>query len=167
MGQRTQAIIEITNFKYGEKETFTGFYYNQWGLAKMQLWDIVRMVTTYFDYGKIEMPQQLHKAVIFTPDKPLAGNVTPENTINWLNHQHNNNGGFLLKLVTDNYQITSGELYLFNDPEAEGESCVNRVVSLAEYIQFNPEYFSGEFITMFTNLLDFYNIKIMGKSDDE
>lgn len=66
-----------------------------------------------------------------------------------------------MKLLIKDCQIETGKLYLFNDPESDGNGKVNRQVSLNEYVNSNPEYFNDDFINYFNSFLKFYNIKLM------
>lgn len=188
MGQRTQLVVEVTKVtedyttKKKTKKTYVGSYHNQWGIGKMQLFDVIRMVTSYVDSMDEEytFPERLHKAYLLNGkeyENPFKGKATPERVMKWLNTQDNNNGGMLLKLKVDRFNyIESGELYFFNDPETEGSRyCeqhpededawynfkVDRQISLLEYINYMPEYFNEPFITAFTALMRFYNIQIM------
>ena len=189
MGQRTQLVVEVTkvkkDFSTGKKtkKTYVGSYHNQWGLGKMQLFDVIRMVTSYVDNMEDEykFPDKLHKGWLLNGkeyEHPFKGKVTPEKVMEWINTtQDNNNGGMLLKLKVDRFHyIESGELYFFNDPEREGSIyCeqhpededawknfkVDRQISFLDYINYTPEYFDEPFITAFTALMRFYNIQIM------
>ena len=186
MGQRTQSVIEVTkperNYETGEDaiKTYIGSYHNQWGIGKMQLWDIVRFLTEYVSGSeKYKLPAKLYKAwLLGKNDHPFKGEATPENVMEWMNGQDNNDGGFLLKVKMDRFgSIESGELYIFNDPECEEIRLtklypekyqdsfpsvkIERVVSLLEYINYCPEYFNEEFLTMFTAMLRFFNIKLI------
>lgn len=194
MGQRTQMVVEVVktveDYSTGKKtkKTYVGSYHNQWGIAKMQLLDVMRFVTSYRDdFSKDDyvMPERLYKAYLLDGkeyEHPFKGKATPEKVMDWINKsQDNNNGGLLLKLNVDNFDsIQSGELYIFNDPETEGSRyCkehpeeeeawrnfkVDRVVRFVEYMNYDPQYFSGDeneaFITSFLSLLRFYKIKIM------
>ena len=189
MGQRTQLVVEVTkvekDYSTGKKtkKTFVGSYHNQWGIGKMQLLDVIRMVTSYVDSMDREytFPEKLHKAWLLNGkeyEHPFKGKATPERVMNWINKtQDNNNGGLLLKLKVDHFNyIESGELYFFNDPERE--SCiyseqhpededgwknfkVDRQISFWDYINYTPKYFNEPFVTAFTGLMRFYNIQIM------
>lgn len=189
MGQRTQLVVEVTkvneDYSTGKKtkKTYVGSYHNQWGIGKMQLLDVMRMVTSYVDSMEDEykFPDKLHKGWLLNDKKyehAFKGKATPEKVMKWINTtQDNNNGGMLLKLNVDHFNyIESGELYFFNDPERE--SCiyseqhpededawenfkVDRQISFLDYINYTPEYFDEPFITAFTALMRFYNIKIM------
>lgn len=187
MGQRTQSVFEVVktfeDYSTGKKtkKTYVGSYHNQWGIAKMQLLDVMRFVTTYQDGCSKDdyvMPERLYKAYLLNGkeyEHPFKGKATPEKVIEWLNGQDNNNGGLLLKLNVNHYNnIQSGELYIFNDPEKEysdyynehpdGDSNkvfnVNRQISFFEYMCLYPEYFNEPFVTAFTALMRFYNIEI-------
>ena len=182
MGQRTQLVIEVTetkhNYKTGKdtKKKYIGSYHNQWGIGKMQLWDVIRFLTTYNgDYEDYKLPERLHKAYLMEDKYIFGGRVTPERVMEWMNtSQDNNNGGILLKVKLNKYgDIESGELYIFNDPEQEARKeyeknpnaeptyNVNRYISLREYIMYCPGYFNTDFLTAFIALLRFYNIKIV------
>lgn len=187
MGQRTQIVIEVTktehNYKTGKdtKKKYLGSYHNQWGIGKMQLWDVLRFLTTYNDCrGEYKLPERLHKAYLMDDKYIFTGKATPERVIDWFGTQDNNDGGILLKVNLDGYgMIESGELYIFNDPEmeankeyeknpnAEPNYSVNRYISLREYIMYCPEYFNVDFLTAFTALLRFYNIKIVEPKENE
>lgn len=191
MGQRTQMVIEVTktehNYKTGKdtKKKYLGSYHNQWGIGKMQLWDVMRFLTTYNgdDYDGYKLPERLYKAYLMDDKYVFTGAATPENVMNWINtSQDNNDGGILLKVNMDRYgMIESGELYIFNDPEmeasreyeknpnAEPDYSVNRYISLREYVLYCPKYFNTDFLTAFTALLRFFNIKIIEpkESDNE
>ena len=188
MGQRTQLVVEVTkvneDYSTGKKskKTYVGSYHNQWGIGKMQLLDVIRMVTFYADSMDEEytFPEKLHKGWLLNNkeyEHPFKGKATPERVMNWINKtQDNNNGGLLLKLKVDHFNyIVSGELYFFNDPEKEycdyydehpdGDSDkvfnVNRQISFLDYMNYTPEYFNEPFVTAFTALMRFYNIQIM------
>ena len=189
MGQRTQSVFEVVktfeDYSTGKKskKTYVGSYHNQWGIAKMQLLDVMRFVTSYQE-GRSDddyvMPEKLYKAYLLNDkeyEHPFKGKATPKKVMDWINKtQDNNNGGLLLKLNVDNFNhIQSGELYIFNDAEKEycdyydehpdGDSDkvfnVNRQISFFEYISLYPEYFNEPFVTAFTALMRFYNILIM------
>ena len=188
MGQRTKMVVEVTetkhNYKTGKdtKKRHLGSYYNQWGIGKMQLWDVIRFLTTYNgcceDY---KLPERLHKAYLMEDKYIFGGKATPERVMEWMNtSQDNNNGGILLKVKLDKYgYIESGELYIFNDPETEAcriheknpdAECsynVERYVSLREYVLYCPEYFNTDFLTAFTALLRFYNIEIIEPKEED
>ena len=88
----------------------------------MQLWDVMRFLTTYNgdDYDGYKLPERLYKAYLMDDEYVFKGAATPENVMNWINtSQDNNDGGILLKVNMDRYgnMIESGELYIFNDPE--------------------------------------------------
>lgn len=190
MGQRTQMVVEVVktveDYSTGKKtkKTYLGSYHNQWGIAKMQLFDVMRFVTSYqdgFSKDAYAMPEQLHKGYRLDDESVFKGKATPERVMDWLNKQDNNNGGLLLKLNVDNFDyIQSGELYIFNDPEREYSNHynehpdddsnkvfeVNRQISLFEYICLYPEYFNEPFITAFTALMRFYNIEIKEPKKD-
>lgn len=158
MGQRTQIVINVKNLDNGKEQT--GSYYNQWGLAKIQLLDVVRALTEYINYGEeYKMPDKLYKARKMGGEEcetPFKGDANPQNVIKWINEtQDNDNGGLLLKLTTQNGFINSGKLYLFNDPEAENIDEVNRAVTFEEYLNFNPEYIDDDFSNMFLSMLRF------------
>jgi len=193
MGQRTQLVIEVTkpqrNYDTGKdvKKTYVGSYHNQWGIGKMQLLDIMMFVNTYFCDcdGGIKFPEKLNKGYLLNGNEyevPFEGKATPEKVMNWMREtQDNNNGGMLLKVKMDRYgHITSGELYIFNDPETEycrytdahpdedinwDKFKIERVIRFVEYLNYDPQYFSGErnesFVSAFLSLLRFYNIKIV------
>ena len=181
MGQRTQMVVEVIKTDHDYKtdtnteKRYLGSYHNQWGIGKMQLWDVMRFLTTYQsgleDY---DLPKRLYKAYLMNDDYVFTGEATPENVMNWFETQDNNNGGILLKVKMDRYgDIVSGELYIFNDPEMDAHKHpdedfeVNRYISLWEYVQYNPEYFNTDFLTAFTALLRFFNIKIMEPKENE
>lgn len=193
MGQRTQLVVEVTKIEEDyatekkTKKTFVGSYHNQWGIGKMQLLDVIRMVTSYVDSMDREytFPEKLHKGWLLKGkeyEHPFKGKATPERVMKWINTtQGNNNGGMLLKLNVDHFNyIKSGELYFFNDPETEysrycdehpnedmswKEFKVERVIRFVEYMNYDPMYFSDEdneaFVSAFIGLMRFYNIKIM------
>lgn len=191
MGQRTQLVVEVTkterNYDTGKdvKTKYLGSYHNQWGIGKMQLLDVMRFLTTYVDScaDEYKFPDRLHKGWLLPEDqRPFKGKATPEKVMQWIHlTQDNNNGGMLLKVKMDRYgYIKSGELYIFNDPETEycrytdkhpdedidwGKFKVERVISFVEYMNYDPQYFSGSeneaFVSAFLSLLRFYNIKIM------
>lgn len=190
MGQRTQMVVEVTETKHNYKTDkdsrvkHIGSYHNQWGMAKMQLFDVMRFLTTYNgDYEDYKLPEKLHKAWLMNDEYVFKGKVTPERVMEWMNTtQDNNDGGVLLKVKMDRYgYIESGELYIFNDPErdysiayerdpksADGRDFkVDRYVTLLEYINYWPKYFNEEFLTAFTALLRFYNIKIIEPKEEE
>lgn len=164
MGQRTQLVVEIfekNRFKNGYKRSLAS-YHNQWGFAKMQIFDVMRLITTYINYEGFNFPDYLHKGFRLPESESFNGIATPENVMTWINNYcDNNNGGALLKLLIKDYQVEAGKLYLFNDPESDGSGKVNRHVSLDEYVNFNPEYFNDDFINYFNSFLKFYNIKLM------
>lgn len=187
MGQRTQMVIEVTktehNYKTGKdtKKKYLGSYHNQWGIGKMQLWDVMRFLTTY-NNGREEykLPERLHKAYLMDDEYVFTGEATPERVMDWFGTQDNNDGGLLLKVNIDRCgNVESGELYIFNDPEmdahneykknpsAEPNYSVNRYMSLWDYVQYMPEYFNTDFLTAFTAFLRFYNIKIVEPKDKE
>lgn len=86
----------------------------------MQLFDVIRIITTYIGPEGFKFPAQSHKAFKLE-DGQFKGRATPQNVINWINKtQDNNNGGALLKLDVKGGYIEAGELYLFNDREIEG-----------------------------------------------
>lgn len=187
MGQRTQMVIEVTktehNYKTGKdtKKKYLGSYHNQWGIGKMQLWDVMRFLTTYNSgLDEYKLPERLHKAYLMDDKYVFTGKATPERVMDWFRTQDNNNGGMLLKVNVNKYgDVESGELYIFNDPEqeasreyeknpnAEPNYSVNRYISLREYILYCPEYFNTDFLTAFTALLRFYNIKIVEPKETE
>lgn len=188
MGQRTQSVFEVVktfeDYSTGKKskKTYVGSYHNQWGIAKMQLLDVMRFVTSYQEGCSNDdyvMPERLHKAYLLNDkeyEHPFKGKATPKKVMDWINKtQDNNDGGLLLKLNVDNFNhIQSGELYIFNDPEKDycdyydehpdGDSHkvfnINRQISLLEYMSLYPEYFNEPFVTAFTALMRFYNIEI-------
>lgn len=188
MGQRTQSVFEVVktfeDYSTGKKskKTYVGSYHNQWGIAKMQLLDVMRFVTSYQDGCSKDdyiMPEKLYKAYLLDGkeyEHPFKGKATPKRVMDWMNKtQDNNDGGLLLKLNVDNFNhIQSGELYIFNDPEKDycdyydehpdGDSDkvfnVNRQISFFEYMCLYPEYFNEPFVTAFTALMRFYNIEI-------
>ena len=187
MGQRTQMVVEVVKPEYSQKakryvtKRFVGSYHNQWGIGKMQLWDVMRFLTNYNDgLADYELPKYLHKAYLMEDAYTFKGKPTPQAVMEWMNTtQDNNDGGILLKVKMDKYGVVdSGELYIFNDPEmgahkeyeknpkAEPDYSVNRYISLREYIMYCPEYFTVDFLTAFTALLRCYNIKIMEPKDD-
>ena len=191
MGQRTQLVVEVTkverNYETGKdtKTKYLGSYHNQWGIGKMQLLDVMRFLTSYFDAcdREFQLPDRLHKGWLLPEDqRPFKGKATPEKVMKWMYlTQDNNNGGMLLKVKMDRYcSIESGELYIFNDPETEYSSYtdehpdeevewekfkIGRLIRFTEYMNYFPEYFSGSeneaFISSFLSLLRFYNIKIV------
>lgn len=181
MGQRTQLVIEVTktehNYKTGKDTTkkYVGSYHNQWGIGKMQLWDVMRFLTTYYSgFEDYKLPEKLHKAYLMDDEYVFKGSATPKRFIKWIESQDNNNGGILLKIKMDRYgNIESGKMYIFNDPEieyceahkkdlnADIDIRVNRYITLREYVLYTPEYFNTDFLTAFTALLRFYNIKII------
>lgn len=187
MGQRTQMVVEVTkvehNYKTGKdtKKKYLGSYHNQWGIGKMQLWDVVRFLTTYNNgCEEYKLPERLYKAYLMDDKYVFTGKATPERVMDWFRTQDNNNGGMLLKVNVNRYgDVESGELYIFNDPEieasreyeknpnAEPNYSVNRYISLREYVLYCPEYFNTDFLTMFTALLRFYNIKIVEPKETE
>lgn len=188
MGQRTQLVIEVTetkhNYKTGKdtKKKHIGSYHNQWGIGKMQLWDVMRFLTTYTNgYEDYKLPERLYKAYLMDDKYVFGGKATPERVMEWMNtSQDNNDGGILLKVELNRYgDVESGELYIFNDPEmeacqihkkdpnAECSYAVSRYVSLREYILYCPEYFNTDFLTMFTALLRFFNIKIIEPKEEK
>lgn len=191
MGQRTQMVVEVVktvedySTEKKTKKTYLGSYHNQWGIAKMQLLDVMRFVTSYqdgFSKDAYVMPERLHKGFLMDDESVFKGKATPERVIDWLNKQDNNNGGLLLKLNVDNFDyIQSGELYIFNDPEHDYDEAVkanggnedgvdysevNRIISFMDYVTIFPEYFNPDFITAFTALMRFYNIKIVEPKTD-
>lgn len=193
MGQRTQLVVEVTkvteNYTTGKKtkKTYVGSYHNQWGIAKMQLLDVIRFLTTYPDSMEegFTFPERLHKGYLLNGSKyecQFKGKATPEKVMEWINTtQDNNNGGMLLKIEVDRHNyIQSGQLYIFNDPESEasryyeqhpnedwayGRFKVERVIRFVEYMNYDAGYFSGAdneaFITSFLSLLKYYHIEIM------
>ena len=188
MGQRTQSVFEVVktfeDYSTGKKtkKTYVGSYHNQWGIAKMQLLDEMRFVTSYQDGCSKDdyiMPEKLYKAYLLDGkeyEHPFKGKATPKRVMDWMNKtQDNNDGGLLLKLNVDNFNhIESGELYIFNDPEKDycdyydehpdGDSDkvfnINRCISFFEYMSLYPQYFNEPFVTAFTALMRFYNIEI-------
>lgn len=73
MGQRTQSVFEVVktfeDYSTGKKtkKTYVGSYHNQWGIAKMQLLDVMRFVTTYQEGCSKDdyvMPERLYKAYL-------------------------------------------------------------------------------------------------------
>lgn len=164
MGQRTQIVINVKNLDNGKEQTAS--YYNQWGIGKMQLLDVVRALTEYVNYPEeYKMPDKLYKAWKMDDkerETPFKGDANPQNVIKWINDtQDNNNGGLLLKLSMKYGRIDSGELYLFNDPEAENVNRVNRAVTFEEYLNFNPEYINEDFNNMFLSMLKFFDVEIL------
>ena len=188
MGQRTQSVFEVVktfeDYSTGKKskKTYVGSYHNQWGFAKMQLFDVMRFITTYQEgcsKDDYNMPERLYKAYRLDGneyERPFKGKATPKRVMDWMNKtQDNNNGGLLLKLNVDHFNyIQSGELYIFNDPEKDydeyydkhpdGDSNkvfdINRCISFFEYMSLYPQYFNEPFVTAFTALMRFYNIEI-------
>ena len=190
MGQRTQLVVEVTkverNYETGKdtKTKYLGSYHNQWGIGKMQLLDVMRFLTTYFDScsREFELPDKLYKGWLMNDEYIFKGKVTPERVMKWMyTKQDNNNGGMLLKVKMNRYcYIESGELYIFNDPETEycrytdahpdeevewDRFKISRLIRFTEYMNYFPEYFSGSenesFVSAFLSLLRFYNIKIV------
>lgn len=161
MGQNTQLVVFVREEKANKVNKYLASYFNRCGFAKMQLFDVIRIITTYIGPEGFKFPAQLHKAFKLE-DGQFKGRATPQNVINWINKtQDNNNGGALLKLDVKGGYIEAGELYLFNDRETEGTKNVNRCVSFDEYTRFNPDYFDEDFIAYFKAFLRFYNIKIV------
>lgn len=182
MGQRTQIVIEVNktekDYKINKEfiKKYVGSYYNQWGLGTMQLRDIKRFLTTYYSgFEEYKLPEQLYKAYKIEDknDFPFDKECTPENIMDWLNRQDNNNGGLFLTVNMDRLgNIKNGKLYIFNDPEAENSREldknpnfedyveVNRYVNLWEYINFFPNYFTKDFVTGFLAELSEHNIEI-------
>ena len=86
MGQRTQLVVEVTkverNYDTGKdtKTKYLGSYHNQWGIGKMQLLDVMRFLTTYFDSCSMEfkLPDTLHKGWLMNDEYVFKGKVTPE-----------------------------------------------------------------------------------------
>lgn len=200
MGQRTQLVVEVTKVtedystKKKTKKTYVGSYHNQWGIGKMQLWDVMRFLTTYVDSMEegFTFPEKLYKGWLLNGNEyehPFKGKATPERVMKWINTtQDNNNGGMLLKVEVDKYNyLQSGKLYIFNDPEREySRYCdqhpnedvawenfkVSRVVRFVEYMNYDPIYFSGDdneaFISSFLSLLRYCHIEIVQpKQKDE
>ena len=166
MGQRTQMVVEVTKCE----QKYTASYYNQWGIGKMQLLDVMRFVTTYHNEkwcrNDYIFPETLYNAFLLKDDV-FKGEATSERVIDWLNTQDNNNGGILLKIKVNDYNdIESGELYIFNDPEAtDTKGKVKKYIDLFEYVNYNPQYFNEPFLTAFTALMRFYNIEIKSHVD--
>ena len=174
MGQRTQLIVKVNETRYnGEKRTITGTYHNQWGFARMQLFDIINLLNTYIN-GTWEMPKQLAKGFL-EDEKYSCKDLTINGVTNYLNnYADNNNGGAFIELNVERYQIVSGKLVLFSDPESEssmlsnGESILNArpFMSYKKYKSFNEQYFTKEFDRMFLSTLKYYNVKIITKAKD-
>lgn len=169
MGQRTQIIVEVeeeTSRITKETEKKVAVYHNQWGFAKMQMRDIICLLNTYIGYEGFIFPKQLNKA--FLLENETLKKTSLKNIKDYLNNSDNNNGGLFIKLKIKDSFIQEGELYIFNDPEADREKGidsegVNRVISLWEYIRANPRYFEKDFYKMLLATLKYYNIRIAPK----
>ena len=186
MGQRTQIVIEVNKIERDSKtnkdiiKKYVGSYHNQWGIATMQLRDIKRFLTTYYNgFGDYKLPEQLYKAY-FLKDKydyPFNEECTLENIMKWLNCQDNNDGGLFLTVNMDKYgTIEDGKLYIFNDPEADNRNLpdnasdddyvgVNRIIGFWEYLNYYPKYFTKDFVTGFFAELAEHNIEIVEKME--
>lgn len=161
MGQRTQIVVKVIerNTYDNTEKTHIGCYHNQWGIAKMQLMDAINLFNTYINYKGFEFPKHLAKAYLLGEDETCT-NPTIEGVMDYLNHQDNNDGGLFIELEVEDQLIKSGKMYIFNDAEREGKP-VDRIVSLAEYINYYPEYFNADFYAMFTACLHYHNIELI------
>lgn len=167
MGQRTQLIVKVNETKWnGEKRTITGTYHNQWGFARMQLFDIINLLNTYIN-SDWEMPKQLAKGFL-VEEEYSCKDLTIKGVSDYLNHYaDNNNGGAFIELNIERYQIVSGKLVLFSDPESESSMLDARpFISYKKYKSFNEQYFTKEFDRMFLSTLKYYNVKIITKAKD-
>lgn len=173
MGQRTQLIVKVNETRYnGEKRTITGTYHNQWGFARMQLFDIINLLNTYIN-STWEMPKQLAKGFL-EDEKYSCKDLTIDGITDYLNnYADNNNGGAFIELNIERYQIVSGKLVLFSDPESESSilNAKDRLdtrpfISYKKYKSFNEQYFTKEFDRMFLSTLKYYNVKIITKAKD-
>lgn len=173
MGQRTQLIVKVNETRYnGEKHTITGTYHNQWGFARMQLFDIINLLNTYIN-GTWEMPKQLAKGFL-EDEKYSCKDLTIDGITDYLNnYADNNNGGAFIELNVERYQIVSGKLVLFSDPESESSMLnvkdrldARPFVSYKKYKSFNEQYFTKEFDKMFLSTLKYYNVKIITRAKD-
>lgn len=160
MGQRTQIVVKVNEHDKYTKTTKTRIasYHNQWGIAKMQLMDAINLLNTYID-GEFKFPKQLAKAWLLDKEDTCK-DTSIKGVIDYLNHMDNNDGGLYIELEIEDYDISKGKMYIFNDAEVEGQE-VNRVVSLAEYISYYPRYYDSDFYTMFTACLRFHNVQLI------
>lgn len=177
MGQRTQLVVKVTecivsyNNPKPEFKTHTASYHNQWGLAKMQLKDIINLLNSYIDYNEYKFPDKLHKGWKLDEDEKCT-DLTPEGVAEYLSHQDNNDGGAFLEINVKQGEIVNGNLILYSDPESE-RSCkiygdnIVPYVSLKNYIKFHPHYYDKGFYMMFLTTLKYHNIKIITKPIDE
>lgn len=161
MGQRTQIVVKVIErhtFR-DTVETHIGCYHNQWGIGKMQLMDAINLFNHYIDYDGFKFPKRLAKAYLLDEDETCK-DTSIAGVIDYLNHQDNNDGGLLIELEVKDCYITGGKMYIFNDAEREGKE-VDRVISLAEYIGYYPEYYNPDFYAMFTACLHCHNIELI------
>ena len=119
------------------------------------------------------MPKQLAKGFL-EDEKYSCKDLTINGVTDYLNnYADNNNGGAFIELNVERYQIVSGKLVLFSDPESES-SMLNAksildarpFVSYKKYKSFNEQYFTKEFDKMFLSTLKYYNVKIITKAKD-
>ena len=178
MGQRTQIVVKVIEDKsasyFNEKpdiHTHSAVYHNQWGFAKMQLFDVINLLNTYIPYEGWSMPERLHKAFL---DKDVA--IREEASVEEAAHifnkvADNNNGGVYVELIVKDRYIQEGKLVLFSDPEAEYKDDEDYVwearpyISLLQYIKYHRRYFDKDFYRMFLATLKFYNIKLITKGE--
>ena len=165
MGQRTQIVVRVKAVSsYSRKESVHyASYHNQWGLAKVQMKDVIRMLTYYnADYDNYELPKQLAKAWRLPQDE-WCTDLTPEGVCDYLNHQDNNDGGIFLDLVAEDQEIVEGKMYIYSDPEASKHATdkVEGPISLSTYIRSNPHYYDKDFYKALIDICKYYNVEIV------
>ena len=165
MGQRTQIVVRVKAvISYSKKmSVHYATYHNQWGLAKMQMKDVIRMLTHYaVDYEDYELPKQLSKAWRMSQDE-WCTDLTPEGVREYLNCTDNNDGGIFLDLVAENSEIVGGKMYIYSDPEASKHATdkVEGPISLSTYIRSNPAYYDKDFYKALIDICKYYNVEIV------
>lgn len=166
MGQRTQIVVKVTvaSSPYSkEVSVHYGTYHNQWGLAKVQIKDIIRMLTYYNQsYDHYQLPRTLGKAWL-TNQEEWCTDLTPEGVQKYLNTTDNNDGGVFLDLQVEYNEVIGGKVYLYSDPEAEKHHTegVEGPISLSTYIRSNPRYYDKDFYKAFISLCKHYNVEIV------
>lgn len=165
MGQRTQIVVRVIHSKsYSNTvSVHTASYHNQWGLAKVQIKDAIRMLTyrnTNDDFYRL--PKTLSKAHKIENEYNCK-DFTPEGVRKYLNCQDNNDGGLFLDLIAEDNEIIGGKMYMYSDPEASKHATQNveGPISLSTYIRSNPHYYDKDFYKMLLDVCKYYNVEIV------